>query len=344
MVDEEHNRKCLLSPGFRSVAAMAGWDEQTLLMASNDNDNDNDTPPDRNSKPKRRPDPLFKSPPSFSRRKRRDQRPSSVSKFVVALEETLDKKKEQKVDADVNGKKLVKTNESSSGNALISCIDRLREELSCAICLDICFEPSTTPCGHSFCKKCLKSAADKCGQRCPKCRQLISNGSSCTINTVLWNTIQLLFPEEIDARKVVTRGSKMVESGSVIQDLRNQSFRPASVVLLNSREFHGDTALALRLQREELMGRSIADRNGNGAVYGQLFKNPSQNLHIDYVAAATTSGGCAVSVLVVAMAGGGGDTRWCGGSDARWCGGAWIAAVQVIASPLVLDLVDLKLF
>lgn len=49
------------------------------------------------------------------------------------LIETLDKKKEQKVDADANGKKLVKTNESSSGNALISCIDRLREELSCAV-------------------------------------------------------------------------------------------------------------------------------------------------------------------------------------------------------------------
>lgn len=62
----------------------------------------------------------------------------------------------------------------------------------------------------------------------------------------------------------------MVESGSVIQakndnhNLGNQSFfRPASVVLLNSREFHGDAALALRLQREELMGRSIAEAYGN---------------------------------------------------------------------------------
>ncbi|XP_076920842.1 uncharacterized protein LOC143582081 [Bidens hawaiensis] len=230
-------------------------------MASNDT---------THSKPKRRSDPLFKSPPSFSIRKRRDQRPSPVSKFVVALEETLDEKKEQKVGVEVDGKKLEKSNESSSGNALISCIDRLREELSCAICLDVCFEPSTTPCGYSFCKKCLKSAADKCGQRCPKCRQLISNGSSCTINTVLWNTIQLLFPEEIEARKLVTRGSKRVESHSVIHaknndhNLRNRSyFRPASVELLNSREVHGDAALALRLQREELMGRSVEEAYSN---------------------------------------------------------------------------------
>ncbi|XP_076910741.1 uncharacterized protein LOC143568472 [Bidens hawaiensis] len=194
-------------------------------------------------------------------------------------------------------------------------MDRLREELSCAICLEICFEPSTTSCGHSFCKKCLRSAADKCGKRCPKCRQLISNGRSCTINTVLWNTIQLLFPQEIEARKVSVGNSTTAESGdllsppprrrnqyrSVIQalnspegeqlglerrrrtggnnnhnhNLRHPSFRPASVVLLNSREAGDnsvsrrrrrrdavvappredeDAALALRLQREEFMG------------------------------------------------------------------------------------------
>ncbi|CAD5171208.1 unnamed protein product [Musa acuminata subsp. malaccensis] len=59
------------------------------------------------------------------------------------------------------------------------CIDRLREELSCTICLEICFEPSTCPCGHRqvptcFCIKCSKCAANKCGNRCPKCREPIS--------------------------------------------------------------------------------------------------------------------------------------------------------------------------
>lgn len=47
--------------------------------------------------------------------------------------ETLDEKKERKVDVGANGKRLEKSNESGSGNALISCIDRLREELSCAV-------------------------------------------------------------------------------------------------------------------------------------------------------------------------------------------------------------------
>ncbi|KAK6921376.1 Zinc finger, C3HC4 RING-type [Dillenia turbinata] len=90
-------------------------------------------------------------------------------------------------------------------------IDKLREEPSCAICLEICFEPNTTPCGHGFCKKCLRSAADKCGKRCPKCRKLISNGRSCTVNTVLWNTIQLLFPQEVEARKAAAVASNSQE-------------------------------------------------------------------------------------------------------------------------------------
>lgn len=55
---------CVFSPGFRSVAAMAGWDEEALLMASLVVE---DTP-DRDAKQKRRSDPLFKTPPTNSRR------------------------------------------------------------------------------------------------------------------------------------------------------------------------------------------------------------------------------------------------------------------------------------
>eukprot|EP00249_Psilotum_nudum_P036677 c8343_g2_i1 orf=120-1232(+) len=73
-----------------------------------------------------------------------------------------------------------------------ACLEKLREELSCAVCLDICFEPSTTSCGHSFCRSCLQSVLQKCGPRCPKCRQPLKGNAWRTfpINTVLWNTIQ----------------------------------------------------------------------------------------------------------------------------------------------------------
>ncbi|XP_055804813.1 uncharacterized protein LOC129873702 [Solanum dulcamara] len=205
-------REELFSPRFRSVAAMAGWDEEALLIASLVVEET----PDRQHKQKR----LlglqhFVTPPTNSRRKRRAQKknPASIRVAVIDLDgnddtakkETEKKKLEQKFTGKGDEEGVEASEEqdscvSSSGSAIL-CMDRLREELSCAICLEICFEPSTTPCGHSFCRKCLRSAADKCGTRCPKCRHIISNGRSCTVNTVLWNTIQLVFPKEVEARK-----------------------------------------------------------------------------------------------------------------------------------------------
>ncbi|XP_022984007.1 E3 ubiquitin-protein ligase TRIM39-like [Cucurbita maxima] len=198
------------SPRFKSAAAMAGWDEEALLIASLVVD---DTP-EREFQQKKRSVLHCKSPTSGSRRKRRIST-SKISIPVAVLdldaeEPTVkdDATKQDPETAEAEPKKSDSLIEQKAGASSLSCstlpfIDKLREELSCAICLEICFEPSTTPCGHSFCKKCLRSAADRCGKRCPKCRQLISNGRSCTVNTVLWNTIQLLFPQEVEARKVV---------------------------------------------------------------------------------------------------------------------------------------------
>ncbi|KAK2661566.1 hypothetical protein Ddye_000140 [Dipteronia dyeriana] len=208
----------LFSPRFKSVAAMAGWDEEAILVAALVVE---DTP-DRLCKHKKRTGLQFKTPPSNSRRKRRAQRRSPVSVPIVVLdldEEQSGKGESEQTKVEVrdvaNEEKITEEEKKTAGdelkiednsgvscsNSALPCIDKLREELSCAICLEICYEPSTTTCGHSFCKKCLRSAADKCGKRCPKCRQLISNGRSCTVNTVLWNTIQLLFPQEVESRK-----------------------------------------------------------------------------------------------------------------------------------------------
>jgi len=212
-------------------------------------------------------------------------------------EETLKKdvcvKKEEVVvdvvaDGDQEKKKKVAREEGDKAekdacddNNGLPNMDRLREELSCAICLEICFEPSTTPCGHSFCKKCLKCAAAKCGKRCPKCRQLISNGRSCTVNTVLWNTIQLLFPEEIEARRTAASAnshstdvqSTNPETGSHGIRISNTRAIPRSTSFVTATQVSqatvrdrsttrrrlsstrsDDAELALRLQREEFMG------------------------------------------------------------------------------------------
>ncbi|KAF5198494.1 zinc finger (C3HC4-type RING finger) family protein [Thalictrum thalictroides] len=306
--ENDGSKETLFTPRFRSVAAMAGWDEEALLLAALVVE---DTP-DRESKHKKRIKPHSKTPPTNSRRTKRVQRRSSPDPIpmvvldldneeIVAEKDTeRDKKKtdanaiEKNVvegsrkDCDIkkiesnsdgindnvtvgSGEPLAgRTSNDSSSSSALPCMNRLREELSCAICLDICFEPSTTSCGHSFCKKCLKSAADKCGKKCPKCRQLISNGRSCTVNTVLWNTIQLLFPQEVELRKAAetTKSCERTRKNHEKQiiDIINQSTR---VPVVTSRDVNygrrrrglpsqaEDAALALRLQREEFMVEAI---------------------------------------------------------------------------------------
>ncbi|KAL1551414.1 E3 ubiquitin-protein ligase-like protein [Salvia divinorum] len=304
IVENGQNDESLFSPGFRSVAAMAGWDEEALLVASLIVE---DTP-DRQFKQKKRTDlQSLKTPPTNSRRKRRAQRrsPASIPVTILDLDEDEPKSKQEgestskeetaiaevekhsKVDEEVDAK----SSGVSSSTPSIPCLDRLREELSCAICLEICYEPSTTPCGHSFCKKCLSSAADRCGRKCPKCRQIISTGKYCKVNTVLWNTVQLLFPQEVEARKAAdesatetleepsqsrtrsqhTRRSRRVvelrslESSNNSAETRRNHEQPEQRIRNRPQSSRGDVArtelpgqdrdaaLALRLQREEFM-------------------------------------------------------------------------------------------
>ncbi|KAL5717783.1 hypothetical protein ACHQM5_010749 [Ranunculus cassubicifolius] len=203
------NKETLFTPRFRSVAAMAGWDEEALLLASLVVE---DTP-DRDYKRKKRISPQIKSPPSSLRRIKRVNRRNAIPTVVLDLDD------DENVGAE-----------------------------------------------GSFCKKCLKSAADKCRKKCPKCRQLISNGRSCTVNTVLWNTIQLLFPQEVESRKAAesAKGCELAcrAPEKEIYDVRTRVSRASvgtSREVISERRRRSvpnqseDAALALRLQREEYL-------------------------------------------------------------------------------------------
>ncbi|XP_043811385.1 uncharacterized protein LOC122723361 [Manihot esculenta] len=118
-VETGQNVEGLFSPRFKSLAAMAGWDEESILIASLIVE---DTP-DRQFKHKKRSDLHFKTPPSASSRRESSERKTEGDEL-------------KKDDSGV-----------SCSNSVFPCMDKLREELSCAICLEICFE-RTTSCGH----------------------------------------------------------------------------------------------------------------------------------------------------------------------------------------------------
>ncbi|CAN0925219.1 hypothetical protein LINGRAHAP2_LOCUS34624 [Linum grandiflorum] len=116
-----------------------------------------------------------------------------------------------------------------------------------------------------FCKKCLRSAADKCGKKCPKCRQLISNGRSCTVNTVLWNTIQLLFPKEVEARKASVGTLNSRDPESPLEMVNNNETRRSSRGVNPSRQ--GRPSVQAQNQNQENTGipqrfpRGLSNRN-----------------------------------------------------------------------------------
>ncbi|GJM87618.1 hypothetical protein PR202_ga03590 [Eleusine coracana subsp. coracana] len=186
VVPKDGGAASLLSPRFRSAAELAGWDEESVFAALIVEDT-----PVRESRRKRRSSTSAGSgggggSTGSNTRKRRSRRQAPmIPPVTLSLDDDDKPDTATDVKKDAKGKEdekpvVVRDKEASGsgekGDAMgkLPCMDRLREELSCAICLEICFEPSTTPCGHR----------------------------SCTVNTVLWNTIQLLFPNEVEARRI----------------------------------------------------------------------------------------------------------------------------------------------
>ncbi|XP_056317276.1 nuclear factor 7, ovary isoform X2 [Danio aesculapii] len=68
----------------------------------------------------------------------------------------------------------------------------LTEDCQCPVCLDVFTDPVTTPCGHNFCKACLKQCWDNSQDyRCPLCKETSSKRPEVKSNTVLREIVQL---------------------------------------------------------------------------------------------------------------------------------------------------------
>uniref|UniRef100_A0A673M4U8 E3 ubiquitin-protein ligase TRIM39-like n=1 Tax=Sinocyclocheilus rhinocerous TaxID=307959 RepID=A0A673M4U8_9TELE len=67
----------------------------------------------------------------------------------------------------------------------------LNEELQCYICMHVFTDPVTTPCGHNFCKTCLKNCWTNTQiSVCPFCNETFSRRLDLEINTKLREVVQ----------------------------------------------------------------------------------------------------------------------------------------------------------
>uniref|UniRef100_A0A8C2EBG2 Bloodthirsty-related gene family, member 9 n=1 Tax=Cyprinus carpio TaxID=7962 RepID=A0A8C2EBG2_CYPCA len=68
----------------------------------------------------------------------------------------------------------------------VSSAGPLNEELHCNICLDVFIDPVSTPCGHNFCKMCLKKCWDsRHDYSCPICKESFNQKPNLKVNTTL---------------------------------------------------------------------------------------------------------------------------------------------------------------
>lgn len=81
--------------------------------------------------------------------------------------------------------------------------DGVRNEVDCHVCYSLILDPLTTACGHTFCRKCVGQILTH-SDLCPVCRRklnLAPNVYSEPKNKRIADLIEVLFPEQIDARR-----------------------------------------------------------------------------------------------------------------------------------------------
>jgi Lon protease-like protein len=79
----------------------------------------------------------------------------------------------------------------------------LRSELDCQVCYGLMVDPLTSPCGHTFCRRCVARVLDH-SNLCPICRRKLSLPLALMlepINRILNDLINNLYPTEIESRR-----------------------------------------------------------------------------------------------------------------------------------------------
>ncbi|XP_010118873.1 PREDICTED: LON peptidase N-terminal domain and RING finger protein 2, partial [Chlamydotis macqueenii] len=104
-----------------------------------------------------------------------------------------------KKDADVLPENTIVT----SGEVPTTLVDAT--DFECSLCMRLFYEPVTTPCGHTFCLKCLERCLDH-NPHCPLCKEKLSEflASRTYKKTVLTEELIVRYlPEELSERKKV---------------------------------------------------------------------------------------------------------------------------------------------
>lgn len=71
----------------------------------------------------------------------------------------------------------------------------LEDRLTCAICLGLYQDPVTLPCGHNFCRACVRDWWRRCDQECPACREPVPGRAELRRNVALSDVLEVVRAE-----------------------------------------------------------------------------------------------------------------------------------------------------
>lgn len=117
------------------------------------------------------------------------------------------------------------------------------DQFNCPICLDVMKDPVTVPCGHSYCKGCIKGYWDQDDYLgiygCPQCRQTFAPRPLLGRNTMLADVVEKLKKTGLHA---APSDPTHAEPGDVECDVcsgkKNKAFKSCLVCLASFCESH----------------------------------------------------------------------------------------------------------
>ncbi|XP_045064442.1 E3 ubiquitin-protein ligase TRIM39-like [Coregonus clupeaformis] len=93
------------------------------------------------------------------------------------------------------------------------------EQFLCSICLDVYTEPVTTPCGHNFCKACIRQywdSNDLC--QCPMCKEKFYRRPKLCINTFI-SEMAAQFRKSVQAKATRSPDQRQAKAQEVLCDI-----------------------------------------------------------------------------------------------------------------------------
>lgn len=108
--------------------------------------------------------------------------------------------------------------EDAEGAVFAKLAERIQNELDCHVCYSLILDPLTTPCGHTFCRRCVAGVLSH-SDLCPVCRRklsMLSNLQAEPTNKRVAGLIESLFPDQVAARREALPHDELdLEEGTV---------------------------------------------------------------------------------------------------------------------------------